>query len=125
MSHPTSDKAQEILNSLKEGKLPSRDTLYENPIKDDTITIKVKWWEVKESVMEFIEELLEGYLWEVKFGTSFIAVHDEAREAERILHWIQSLKHREETKDRWVPNRDEEEALILVDFARLVPKMWD
>lgn len=96
--------------------------LYANPITE--IRITPRWYSLQEDVISFIEQICEGYLWEVKFGTAFIAVHDERYEVERILHHIQSLKHRHH-EGRWVPNDAEEYALLLIDFARIVPRMWD
>lgn len=105
-----------------EFKLPTSEKLYENPVKQ--ITIEPKWYGLQGDVLDFIEQICEGYLWEIKFGTAFIAQHDERREVERIQYGIQSIRHRE-NKGRWVPNMDEELALLMVDFARVVPKMWD
>lgn len=116
-------KIKKLVKTMNEGKMPSTEELYENPIKK--IVIKPKWWDLKENVLDFVEQLCEGYLWEIKFGTRFVAVHTERDEVERIMHAIQSLRHRNETKQRWVPNYDSELDLLMVDFARVLPKMWD
>ena len=109
-------------NPVPSFHLPTIEELYENPVT--TITITPKWWDVEDDVLSFIEQLCSGYLWEVKYGTAFIAQHDERREVENLLRTIHSLKHQDK-EGRWVPNHDEEIALLLVDFARLVPRMWD
>ena|SRR5688572_26946420 len=115
-------KAEKIMSSFRKGEMPSSETLYANPVT--TITIEPRWWDLEEDVLKFIDELCQGYLWEIKHGTAFIARHDERREIENILYHLHSLKLADK-EGRWVPNHDEEVALLLVDFARLVPRMWD
>ena len=95
----------------------------ENPVQE--ITLKPQWYDLHETVIDFIEKLLMGYLWEVKFGFSFIAHHDESREVERLLSKIAFLKRIGEDKDHWWPKEEEEYQLLMVDFARLVPSLWD
>lgn len=103
-------------------KFPSSEELYKNPV--EKIEITPQWFDLKDNILDFIEQICEGYLWECRHGTAFIARHDERQEVERVMQGIQSLRHRE-NKGRWVPNYDEAMDLLMVDFARVVPKMWD
>lgn len=103
-------------------ELPTQEELYENPIQ--TISITPTWWDSETPVMEFITQFLTGYLWECKYGKNFIAVHTEQRDVERLLHKIEFLQAKDK-KDEWWPTHDEEWALALFEFARLVPMMWD
>lgn len=131
-------KVDKIKEAIEQGDLSNvRDTLYENPVKEIVIRPDKDgslWWDVRAPVMDFIIQLLTGYLWECKYG-HMIAKHDERREVERILNHVQRLQTMEYgLKDaegnvvqepEWWPTADEEFDLLLVDFARLVPSMWD
>lgn len=116
----------------------TRDHLYENPIKEIVIRPpegKSMWWDVQPYVMDFMIQLLKGYLWECKYGHNMVAMHAEAREVERILNHLERLKKYEYGsvdadgnkvyEPEWWPTADEEFAILMVDFARLVPRMWD
>lgn len=107
-------------------KIPTTEELYENQVKE--IVVKPTWYDVRADVFYFFEKLFAGYLWECKHGTAFIAMHQEASEVERMLQQMESLRARDDDKNlkyRWAPNQDEEEALLLIDIARMIPKMWD
>lgn len=103
-------------------ELPTKEELYENPIQE--IVVKVQWWESETPVMSFMIQYLTGYLWELKYGQKFIAIHVEHREVERLLHHLEFLEAKR-LKDEWWPTHNEEFQLALFEWARLIPMMWD
>jgi hypothetical protein len=109
-----------VANSIRD----AIDHLYDQPNVE--ITIKPNYTDIKGDVFSFFEQLLHGYLWECKFGTYFIAHHPETTQIEDLIRHIESIRLRQsDTKARWAPNQDEEEALLLIDIARVIPRMWD
>lgn len=114
-------------NYNKEFKFPTTEELYKNKVEE--IVIKPQWYDVRENVFDFYQQLFAGYLWECKFGNAFWARHDESPAVERMLQQMESLKARRNDSNlkdyRWAPNHDEEEELLLVDIARMIPRMWD
>ncbi len=50
-----------------------------------------------------------------------MAVHDERRKVEDMIGRIEWLQKR----DEFWPQEEEMEQLLLLDFARLVSKLWD
>lgn len=114
------DLAFEQLEGKNEFKLPTQEQLYKNPIKAIHID-KPTWYGIQGDVLEVVRQFLVGYLWEMKFSKNFVAYHREQEEVENLLHKIVFLQD----DKRWWPSGDEEIQLALIDFARLVPKMWD
>lgn len=115
------DLAFEQLEGISKFKLPTKEQLYENPIKAIHID-KPTWYGIQGDVVEVVRQFLTGYLWELKFNDNFMAYHRETEEVENLLHKIVFLQGKD--KDWW-PTQDEEIELALIDFARLVPKLWD
>lgn len=116
------DLAFEQLEGASKFQFLSSEQLYENPIKAIHVD-KPTWYGIEGDVLEVVRQFLTGYLWEIKFTPHFVTYHRETEECESLLHKVVFLqKH---TEHEWWPSYDEEVQLALIDFARLVPKMWD
>ena len=85
------------------------------------ITLTPEYWGLEGAVLEFTAKLLKGYLWEARNTQHFVAVHSELPEVEAMIARIEWLQK----EDEFWPEKDEWIQLLLVDFARLVPKLWD
>lgn len=97
--------------------------LYENPY--GTITIKPVWWEFnQDAARDFAIQLLKGYLWEIEYGENIHCQHREKFQVETILHRLEFYKGLADKKEWW-PNEEEEIQLLLIDFVRILPSMWD
>jgi hypothetical protein len=97
--------------------------LYKNPI-EEIITTPQWFGSVSADVRDFAIQILTGYVWACKYDPGFIAYHIEASECEAVLHRLSWLKQQEEAK-KWVPDETELLQLALIDFVRVLPKMWD
>ena len=96
---------------------------YKNPVQE--IVIKPDWvGSAEPDVRDFAIQLLEGYIWACKYQPNFMAVHDERQECEHILYRLSYLKKMDDD-GKWVPDEDSMLQLALIDFVRMLPKMWD
>ena len=96
----------------------------DNPHKE--ITIKPDYWNLDQSVIEFCVKVMEGYIWACEAPAhggqeAAWAHHPELQEVKNLLYQMTWLK---EKKEFW-PGEDAMISMALIDFARLVPRMWD
>lgn len=110
------------LKRQMEGRMVHKD----NPHRRIIIDVD-SYWETEDTVLEFLEQFLSGYVWALKLDSSFIAVHEEEGRVRRLLDRVRGYR-----AVRADPKRDVEAfygdrfvSLALVELSMLIPSMWD
>lgn len=81
---------------------------------------------VEDAVLDFVEQLCLGYLWDVRYNQGWIARHDETGKVVRILEGIITYKKMRKTgKDMDTLYGERFPAWTLVELATVIREMWD
>jgi len=91
----------------------------ENPYKK--YEVEPVYYNLDGTVLDFCIFILEGFIWEAKNTQHFHAHHPELPKVHELMAHMKWLRDKEEF---W-PQEDELIQLALVDFARLLPALWD
>ena len=102
----------------------------DNPFNVINIFVKNYHSDADNVVVEFMIQLLGGYIWACKNDTNFIAVHDELRRVEQLYNKLISYRdHRKKknAKKRAISDFFGENfvSMALTELAVLLPYMWD
>ncbi len=106
------------------GRRSASKALNANPFAE--ILIRPTYYGLETDIRDFYIAILEGFIWEAENSDHFIAVHTEMKEVKRVLGRL-VLNRDQESKEngRFWPGNEGDLLLAFIDFARLVPFLWD
>ncbi len=101
-----------------------KENLYANPYAE--IIVRPTYYGLEGDIRDFYIAILEGYMWEAENSDHFIAVHAEMEQVKRVLGRLVLHRDRDGNENgRFWPNDEADLQLTFIDFARLIPYLWD
>lgn len=100
---------------------------YKNPFEE--IVIKPEYYGVELACLDFCIQILSGFIWECENTHHFIAFHPELSRIKTLLYkfeWLKKNQGDETGKGgQFWPQADEMLQLAFVEFALMIPLLWD
>lgn len=137
-SNPVSDSIleyktlQEMMDEdpSLERYLTNTRTHEDNPFKEINIKVKDYHSSIEVVVVDFMIQLLAGYIWACRNDSNFIAMHDELYRVKSLYNKLMAYKQHSSKKPfkKKDPNDwfgENFVALSLAELAVLLPYLWD